>query len=99
MKIDRVNLKKMEYAVSMVWTKLCADAPQFEPKPRELKAGDLQYLWFKAWSSVAYPDDNPNVIMENGKRLLAYDPGFQLYPCNSSDAHVLTAMKAIVRSL
>lgn len=100
MKIDKQTLAKMEQAVAITWHHLAAKCPDIKPEPHKLTTGDLQYLWYKTWTNIAYPDDNPNVMkLQNGKRLLPHDADFPLYPCGSSDTHVLTAMKAIARNI
>ena len=53
-------------------------------------------LWHKVYCNKTYTADNPNVIMTRQGRLLRYDPEFSMYPCNTNDDTLKTALiKAI----
>ena len=57
--------------------------------------GTMFLIWHKAYMNTVYDDSNPNVIKINGKRLIANNPKFAMYPDSSNDNHIETALKWI----
>jgi len=72
----------------------------FFPKGiNELSIGNMWNVWFNTFESINYPDNNPNVIFVNGVRLFSQNPDYILYPCNSIDNTLQTALIAIFKEL
>ena len=58
-------------------------------------------LWQKVHMNRAYSSDNPNVILVNkyAGRLLPYTPDFELYPCNTNDDTLKTALVKVLNDI
>lgn len=66
----------------------------------QFTAGHLHDLWFRVWASVNYPDSNPNVVRDaNGNRLFTHDETYELYPNDSNDTTLLTALKRAAKQM
>lgn len=59
----------------------------------------MHQIWFKVYVCIKYDSENANVIKLNGKRILPYDPNFELYPDNTNDTTLSTALKIIHKNL
>ena len=95
MKIDKDTLATMQDNCLKVWNRLIEIYPDIQGKLNEKTANDL---WFRTWSSVAYPDTNPNVIKDaDGKRILEFNPDYDLYPCDSDDKTMQAALNRIYK--
>lgn len=95
MKIDKTTLTNMQKNCLTAWNRLLELYPDLQGKLNEKTASDL---WFKTWCSIAYDDNNPNVLRnESGMRLFAHNPRFELYPCNSDDQTMKAAYKRIYK--
>ena len=55
-------------------------------------------VWFNVYANRRYEDSHPMVIKIEGKRLLEQDKNFDLYPCDTNDNTIETALKAIFGS-
>lgn len=56
-------------------------------------------LWFDAWFQIRNDDKHPWFANETKKRVVAYDPNFNMYSDDDNDAHIYTALKAIGQEL
>jgi hypothetical protein len=95
MKIDNGTLKKMEEDIKVVLNYL-------DLTPASLNVNDLNNVWFKTWCNRTYSDNNPNVIKDkNGKRILSFidRDNYDLYPCNTNDTTIYTALNKILTNL
>jgi hypothetical protein len=69
--------------------------------PKILDVNDLNNIWFRTYMNRTYLDDNANVIKINGNRLLSYidRDNYDLYPCNTNDTTIYTALNVILKKL
>ena len=93
MKIDSTTRNKMKTDIQIV-------CDYFFPKGvYELSIGNMHNVWFKCFANRNYPNDNGNVIFIEGKRLLEQDITYSLYPCDSNDNTLQTALISIFKEL
>ena len=55
-------------------------------------------IWFRAYCFTAYPDSNSNALLR-GERVVDYNPDFPLYPDESHQVHIVTALNWIFKYL
>ncbi len=58
--------------------------------------GLMRRVWYKTYCFATYGDDNPNAY-HNGKRVFEQRDDVELYPCDSNDDTLLTALRAIFK--
>ena len=59
---------------------------------KENKVSTAFQLWHSNYANRQYPSDNPNVYFTFGSRLLPYNPDFQMYPDDTNDDTLKTAL-------
>ena len=60
---------------------------------------DLMHVWFRTATSASFDDTNPNVLRDaDGKRLFEYDFNYPLYPCDTNDITMQTAIRKAIKS-
>lgn len=69
----------------------------FEISPKQIRNEHFFHLWMKTFYCVTYPDDNPNALIK-GKRIIPQQD-FPLYPCQSNDDSLNTAIRKIIKEL
>lgn len=95
-------MKYPDQQFSKLLTYLKAVLSYYNLTPAEVapdNVGLLNTLHFKCFVNVNYTDDNLNVKKVDGKRILAIDEDFQLYPAGCNDNHIETAMKRAIKQL
>jgi len=66
---------------------------QTQQQYHQEKVGTAFWLWHKLYMCISYPDDNPNVFRKaDHSRLFKQDASFVLYPCDTNDDTLLTAL-------
>lgn len=93
MKIDSIVRQKMKEDIAIMVNYF------FPIGISELSIGNMHNVWFKVFSNRKYDDKNPNVIFIDGVRLLSYDEHYELYPCDSNDNSLQTALISIFKEL
>lgn len=75
--------------------------PQWEKvDPTKFEVGTLHTVWFRTWASVAYDNTNPNTAYDlSGVRLFKQDPDYNLYPYDTNDTTLGSALMAIRKEL
>ena len=56
-------------------------------------------LWHIVFCNRQYPCDNPNVFFVGHGRLLSYDPNFQMYPDDTNDKTLETALDKVCKEI
>lgn len=93
MKIDKLTLDQMKNDIEVI-------CKYFFPKGiNELSIGNMHNIWFKTFANRKYDDLNGNVIFVNGKRLLKQDDLYSLYPCDTNNNSLQTALILIFKQL
>ena len=96
MKIDNLTLANMEQDIKTV-----IKNTDFPVKISDLTVYDLNNIWFMTWCNRTYPDNHPMVIKINGQRILSFidRDEYDLYPCNTNDNTIFTALNKILKNL
>lgn len=97
MKIDNKTLAKMEQDIKTVIQN--TDIPV---KIKDMTVYDLNNIWFIAWCNRTYPDNHTMVKKDfSGQRILSFidRDDYDLYPCNSNDTTIFTALNKILKNL
>lgn len=94
MKIDSTTRNKMKEDLTTVVNYYFPHG-----KPSELSIGNMHTLWFKVFCNRKYEYNNGNVIKIDGKRLMELDFDFTLYPCDSNDNTLQTALISIFKEM
>jgi hypothetical protein len=95
MKIDNKTLNNMQTDIKVILTFAGLQA-------KTLNVNDLNNIWFMTWCNRTYPDNNPNVKKDiNGQRILSFidRDNYDLYPCNTNDTTIYTALNKILKNL
>ena len=69
---------------------------------KKVTINEMNHIWFYTFANRTYLDDNANVKKdEKGVRILPFidREKYPLYPCNTNDATLFTALKAILTKL
>lgn len=100
MKIQSQSIEQMRKAIlpTVNYLKQTAVIPA-DYNINNLTDADRQHIWFKSWANVAFDDENPNVMRTEAGRICPHDRDFPLYPDNSNDDHVRTALKRIFQEI
>jgi len=70
------------------------------PNYLDLSVRDYYTIWSWVWMNKKYDDSNGNVrFTKDGNRLFEYNPDFEIYPCNTNDKTLETALKSILFEL
>lgn len=72
---------------------------QMSTDVNDLTVGHRSTLHYKVWQQKNKSDNDPNLIKVEGKRLLALDKSFEMYPDGCNDDHIETAMKAALKTI
>ena len=95
MKIDKTTREMMKQDIKVVLFHL-AEQSDISVKEIDFTIPLIHSLWFKTVCSKSYDISNPNCITkENGERLLKLNEKYELYPCNTNDTTIETALKSI----
>ena len=74
--------------------------PYAETIPFEFfRISDMHDIWFKTFVNRNYEDSHPMVKKREGKRVLSFDPNYELYPCDTNDNSIQTALIKIFKEL
>jgi hypothetical protein len=74
--------------------------PYAETIPFEFfRISDLHEIWFKVYANRKYEDSHPMVQKKNGKRVLKLDESFEMYPCDTNDNSLQTALIKLFKEL
>jgi hypothetical protein len=93
MKVDTKTLTNMEEDIRVI-------IKFFNLNPIDLNVNDLNDVWLHVFMNRNYPDNNPNVKKDNeGKRILSQIEDFELYPCDTNDTTIYTALNKILDNL
>jgi hypothetical protein len=93
MKIDINTRQQMKNDIKVI-------CDYFFPKGiTELSIGNMHNVWFQTFCNRNYHETNGNVISIEGKRLLDQDLNYEIYPCNSNDNSLQTALISIFKEL
>ena len=95
MKIDNRTLENMQADIKVI---LDLDGLQ----AKNLNVNELNYIWFVTWCNRTYPDTHPMVKKDiGGNRVLAFidRDNYDLYPCNTNDTTIYTALNKILKNL
>ena len=84
---------KMRIMVNFIGRDICEQS--FHNNP----VGCAFNIWSMVYFSVNYPDKNPNVRKVRGVRLFVHDDSFELYPCNTNDDTLQTAVVKAVKQI
>lgn len=104
-KLLEKNMKVTKDVYSDIEEKVSIVLPYLLPKDKgaitidRFTNSDLMHVWFRAATSVSFDDTNPNVLRDaNGKRLFEYDFNYPLYPCDTNDTTMVTAIRKAVKN-
>ena len=61
---------------------------------REVKKANLWHFWHAIYQEVAYDDSHPRFQGEGRERVFPHQPDYNLYPDNTNDASMQTALQA-----
>jgi hypothetical protein len=93
MKIDNNTLANMEQDMKVIIN-------HFNIDPKKLDVNGLNNVWFHTFINRSYNSDNPNVKTDkNGNRILSQIENYELYPCDTNDTTIYTALKIILKNL
>ena len=95
MKIDKNTLQIMTNDIKVIIDHKKLDV-------NLLDVNELNYLWFATYCNRTYSDDNKNVFKDSsGNRVLSYidRENYDLYPCNTNDNTIYTALNVILKTL
>jgi len=86
MKITVDNRKKMAGYIEQT-------LKAFNVKAQDIVTESTMFtVWHKTYSLVVYSDTNPNALL-NGKRVIDQDKSLEMYPNDSNDNHIYSALK------
>ena len=93
MKVDVNTKNRMKNDIKVI-------CDYFFPKGiNELSIGNIWNVWQKTFENRKYHETNGNVVSIEGKRLLTQDLNYELYPCNTNDNTLQTALISIFKEL
>ena len=96
MKVTKEVLEQMKSDIKTVLDYYLVVKPKFE----DLYKSDYFTIWSWVWMNRRYNDSNLNVRKGlDGKRLLEYNPDYEIYPCNTNDETLETALRSILEKL
>jgi hypothetical protein len=93
MKIDRSTYLKMQADINII---LPYYMVRYEVEKKEITEGLMHDIWFRVYANRAWADNDPRIFRtELGERLLRLDKDFDLYPCDTNDDTIGTALNKI----
>ena len=92
MKIDEGTRKQMLTDVKAIIKYLPYDLDNLE-------IWQKHDIWFRTYANRKYPDNHPYIYKKNGKRVLEQDLNYELYPCDTNDNTIETAINWIIKNI
>jgi hypothetical protein len=97
MKIDNNTYLKMQSDINAI---LPYYMVRKQVEKHEITESLMHDIWFTVYANTRWADNDPRIFRtESGERVLKYNPNLDLYPCNTNDITLSTALNKIRKEL
>lgn len=97
MKIDNTTFLQMQADLNLI---LPFYMVRNQIELEEITEAMMHHIWFEAYANRTWADNDPKIYRDElGERILSKKENYDLYPCDTNDTTISTALNKIRKAL